>query len=203
MIIADPMPTFPVLPSYGFIASPRYLVSVVEREGGFEKVNRLWARPLLHLTSVPLEDVSVSDTEKLINFYHAMGGSATYFRCRDYSDYRAEDQPLVEIVASPGSYQLVKHYTSGGVTQVREIYKPVGDTVVVKNELGVEQTDWTLDEANGVLVPGPTFSGVPTFWSGDFDVEVRFVGGLDVEIVDFGTRSARVAMKEKRRAATT
>lgn len=211
-VVADTTPVFPAIPNYGFIASPRYRVQVIGREGGFERVNRLWSRPLLHITAVPLEDATVEDMEEALNFFHAMGGPSTYFRVLDYTDYKscgvnstpaATDQPLVEIGTS-GTYQLVKHYTVGAITQVREIYKPRGSTIVVANEVQVLQSDWSLDEATGVLTPGGSFSGTPTSWGGEFEVEVRFLEeGLSVEIATYGTRNARLAMRERRRAATT
>jgi hypothetical protein len=91
-------------------------------------------------------------------------------------------------------------------TQVREIYKPIGDTILVANELGAVQASskWTLDEANGTVDPNGTFTGTPTFWGGEFDVEVRFMEDqLNLEVSTFGTRNVRFGMREKRREATT
>lgn len=221
-IIYDPMPTFPKTPSYGFVATPTYRVGFVEREGGFEKVNRIWDRPLLAVNAAPFENTTVEDMETILNFYHAMGGMSTYFRFKDESDYQSVgiesatseiDQPLVAITGSPTLYQLVKYYTVTvsdtspitTVTQVREIYKPRPSTIEVANEVGTLQatTAYTLDAINGTVQPNGTFSGTPTFWGGQFDVEVRFNSELSLEISSYGTRATSFQMREKRRPATT
>ena len=215
-VVADTMLAFPdVLPSYGFVASPTYYTEIVQRSGGFERLNSRWSRPLLFISSSPFEVVNPSDTELILEFFHVMRGRGGYFRFRDPSDYQSAafgvaissvDQPLVEVVDDPGTYQLVKRYTSGGSTQDREIYKPIGSTVVVANDSAVEQDpgDWSLDEATGILTPGGGFSGTPATWGGEFDVEVRFrEDALDVEIDSYGTRVVRPTMRERRREATT
>lgn len=211
-ITPDTLETFPVLPSWGFIATPTYRTKFAEREGGYERPNRQWDRPLLFISAAPLEK-KVTDMESVLTFFHAMGGRATYFRIRDYSDYKscsvrataaATDQPLTATADDPGVYQLVKHYTAGSATQVREIYKPIGSTILVANELGVAQTDFTLDEGTGQLTPGGGFSGTPTTWGGEFDVEVRFVSDeFPLEVATFGTWNGRLGMRERRRDATT
>jgi uncharacterized protein (TIGR02217 family) len=211
---ADTIPVFPVTPNYGFVATPTYKVAVVGQEAGFENVNRVWARPLLFISAAPFDDCPIEEMEEVMTFFHAMGGPSTYFRFTDYSDYKScgvneeptkDDQPLVEI-GSSGTYQLVKDYTSSGVTQRRDIYKPVGSTILVANASGVLQdgSKWNLNEATGVLTPNGTFTGVPTTWGGEFAVEVRFTNtGLSVEVATYGTRNTRLSMRERRRAATT
>lgn len=210
-ITPDTTPSFPVVPNYGYTSSPQYRIDAVELEGGYEKVNQLWPRPLLFITAAPLDDAEVEEMEQVLAFYHAVAGMSKYFRMRDHVDYQSvgiravpafTDQPLTEI-GSTGTYQLVKNYVSGGLIQVREIYKPIGDTISVGNEVAAEQSDWTLDEANGVLTPGGTFTGTPTTWGGEFDVEVRFTSELQMEASTFGTHGTRLSMREKRRVPTT
>lgn len=212
-VVADTTVEFPVTPSYGFVAAPYYETSGVRREGGFERINSKWSRPLIFLESVPVEDVPESEIQKLLYFYHALGGPGGYFRIRDWSDYRSADygvaitsldQPLVEI-GSTGTFQLVREYTYGNLTRQREIVKPKGDTVVVANDSGVEQAEATfsLDEANGILTPDVSFSGTPTTWGGEYDIEARFDSNLDIDIVNFGTRNTRVSIVERRREQNT
>lgn len=218
-ITADTAPLFPATPSYGFIASPTYRTRIPETEGGYERPNRLWSRPLLYITAAPFDDASVLDLDLVRDFFHVMAGAATYFRFKDWSDYKScgslatvtpLDQPLVLLTGN--NYQLVRNYTitlpggGGTLTQVREIYKPVGSTFRCANGSGVEQdgTKWTLDEANGVLIKGGTFTGTPTAWGGEYDVETRFAEDmLNVEVPNFGTRTTRFALREARREPTT
>ena len=211
-------PIFPVTPNYGFIARPRYRTQAAERESGYERVNRLWSRPLHYYASVPLDDTTVAENEALRDFYHAMGGPSTYFKFKDQQDYKScsinaaiapTDQPLVLQVGSSTIWQLVRNYTiilpgGGTLIQVREIYKPKGSTIRIANGSAVEQSDWTLDEANGTITKGGSFSGTPTSWGGEYYAECRFENdGLDIEISGFAIRSAKVQMRERRRSATT
>lgn len=209
-ITADTTVSFPVAPSYGFISSPYYESTVARRESGFERVNLAWAQALVYLESVPVEDLPVEELEQVRDFYHVMGGRAGYFRIRDWGDYRsagvnetltALDQPLVEI-GSTGTYQIVRQYSYSGLIRQRQINKPVGDTILVADELGNEETDWTLDEATGIITPGAGFSGTPTTWGGLFDIEARFNSNLDMDIQTYGTRSARVQILERRVEST-
>lgn len=212
-ITADTMAKLPERVSYGFTASPNYRSRASEREGGFERINRVWARPLLYITSARLEDTPITNVETVLAFFHAMGGQASYFRCKDHTDYQScgvqstpsrLDQPLVLKTGSSTEWQLCKNYTAGSITQRREIYKPIGSTILIANGGGVLQTDWTLDEATGILTKGGGFSGTPTTWGGQFDVEVRFMNDmLDVAIQNYGSRDTSFVLREKRRAAVT
>jgi uncharacterized protein (TIGR02217 family) len=133
------------------------------------------------------------DIQEILYFWHAVGGMATGFRLKDHADYKScktheqptpLDQPFIFEEDSPSGYQLVKTYPYGALEQVREIYKPKGDTIRIANELGVEQPDtaWTLDEATGILTPEVSFVGTPTSWGGEFYVYARFDSLLDVAI---------------------
>jgi uncharacterized protein (TIGR02217 family) len=73
------------------------------------------------------------------------------------------------------TFQLVKHYPSGSVVEVRTITKPVAGTVRVYKD-GVEQlAGWSVDVTTGVV----TFTSAPAAGvaiTADFelDVPVRF-----------------------------
>lgn len=213
-ITADTSPVFPQTPSYGYIATPTYRGHIPEVESGFERPNRLWSRPLLFITAAPIEDAHTDDIEDVLKFFHAMGGPFTYFRFKDWSDYKscktfgtvsALDQP-VRVTGVAGTYQLCKEYVVGSIAQRREIYKPIGSTISIANNSGVIQSsaNWTLNESNGTFTIGGGFSGTPLTWGGEFDVECRFLEeGLPIEIQDFATRNVRIAFREKRRTSTT
>jgi uncharacterized protein (TIGR02217 family) len=83
-----------------------------------------------------------------------------------------------------GAYQLIKQYAGTLLTQDREIYRPVGSTIVVANTVGATQTDWTLDEATGLLTPGGGFIGTPGSWGGEFDLPCRFLTEYTLTVVD-------------------
>lgn len=193
MLIPDTTEIFPGCPSFGFTSGPRYKVKIIEREGGHERRTRKWSRPLHRYVAVPMGNRAEEEIQEILYFWHAMGGMTTGFRLKDHADYKSckthetptpLDQPFVLEEDSPGGYQLVKTYLVGSLQQVREIYKPKGETIRVANELGVEQPDtaWTLDEGTGLLTPDESFDGTPTSWGGEFYVYARFDSELDIAI---------------------
>jgi uncharacterized protein (TIGR02217 family) len=210
MIIADTeLPVFPKCPGFGFTSEPTYLVKITTRDGGFEKRDRKWARPLHRYTAVPIKDRVEGDIQDLLEFWHAMGGMEKAFRFSDGIDYKsckthldpsAGDQPFVE-VESGETFQLVKVYRVGSAEQVREIRRPIGSTIRIYNELDEAQDDdsWELDEKTGLLTITPTaFDGVPTSWSGEFHVKCRFDGDFAPQLSDRNIHDLRVALTEVR-----
>lgn len=209
MITADPTPVFPACPTFGFVTEPNYLVKIVAREGGFERRNRKWSRPLHKYSAVPLGTQAQSDIEAVLYFWHAVGGMATPFRFKDWADFMScgldhtpgpTDQPIVAVPNSPSTFQLVKRYTFGSLSQDREITRPVGSTIRIANGAGVEQSPshWTLDESTGELFVDGGFTGTPTHWGGEFHVPVRFDGQLAVQLIDYKAQQLTVALAEIR-----
>ena len=205
-IVRDISATFPECPGFGFTVEQRYMVKAIEREGGFERVDRRWQYPLAFITAAPSGNRSADVITSIIAFWHAMGGQSTYFRFRDYTDYKScpvfdtpstvsPEQPFETIVGGGGTVQMVKTYTASTpgspITQVRPIYRPIGSSITVFNNSGVVQTDWSLNEATGVLTPGGTFSGTPGGWSGLFDLWMRFNTDMPITISD-GEESERI-----------
>jgi uncharacterized protein (TIGR02217 family) len=209
MIVADTLETFPTCPTYGFSVDPFILVKIIEREGGYESVDRKWAHPRRRFDGVPIGDKPQADVERILYFYLAVGGMAGEFRFKDWTDFKSclldeepepTDQPLVYVPDSPAGYQLLKQYTFGSLTYERTIRRPIGDTIRVANEVGAEQAAdrWSLDEATGILTPLGGFVGTPTFWGGEFDVFARFAGPFIPEISNREIQRADVHICEKR-----
>jgi uncharacterized protein (TIGR02217 family) len=194
-IIPDTSAIFPNCPTFGYISEPNYLVKITSREGGFERRQRMWSRPLTKITASPSGDQSNVDIQAVQTFWHAMGGLSSAFRALDWTDYKscllnetpaATDMPLVLSGDSPASYRLMKQYVVGSIIQQREILKPVGSTILIANETGTPQTDWTLDESTGLLTKGGTFSGTPHSWGGEFYIWCRFDAQFNPTISNWG-----------------
>lgn len=208
MIIADPMPVFPKCPGLGFTGQPDYLVQIRPRDGGWERRDRKWSRPLHRYTGVPITDRVIGDIQDVLEFWHAVGGRSYPFRfcdradfksCKTHQDYSALDQPFVPITGE--SYQLVKVYHAGALSQVREITRPIGSTILIANELGAVQDpdSYELDERTGILTITPTeFEGEPTSWGGLFDVKCRFDSDLAVTVSEPDLHNLTIAVKELR-----
>lgn len=207
-IVADPSEIFPACPTFGFNPEPNYLVKITSKEGGFERRDRKWARPLLKFTGVPLGDRPQADIEDVLYFWHAVGGMSDGFRFKDWSDYKScrlthtpspIDQPLIASGDSPsGSFRLVKQYVWGAKIQEREILRPLGSSIRVANETAVEQHDFHLDEATGLVTPGGSFSGTPTTWGGEFFVWCRFDGQFSPQLTNHEVQNATVQLAEIR-----
>lgn len=209
MITASATDLFPRCPTYGFTSRPAYRVKMVEREDGTERRDRKWAQSLSIYEAVPLGNQSERDMETIYNFFHAQGGTAYRFRFKDWIDYKscniaddpaAGDQPFVLIDGSPGSYAMYKTYTSTNRTTLRRIFHPKGDTITVKNNSGAVQdpSKWTIDEDTGIIVPEPTFAGIPATWGGEFYVPARFAADIQIEISDFKIHSLTASLRELR-----
>lgn len=210
-ITADTTPTFPTCPTYGFSVTPLLLVKKTSLESGRKRRDRKWEVGLRRYEGMPIGDKPQEDIEAILNFFWAIGGESIVFRLKDWTDYKScaladdvapLDQPFVQRDESPAGYQLVKVYQDSisGLSMVRRISRPIGSTVRVANELGVEQaaSRWTLDESTGILVPGGTFAGIPTSWGGEFDVPVAFDGSPQIEITNRKIQSATVTLEEDR-----
>jgi len=188
-------PRFPGCPSFGYQSDPEYRVVIVRRASGVEKRNRGWAYPLVRIT-LTVGPRMEEEIQEILEFYHAMGGSAVGFRMHDYADWKschvgleplATDQPLVEIPTNPGVYQLTKRYQFGALYQDRPIYKPVVGTVVLS---GAGTVDYTTGQVTGSA--GGT-------WGGEFDTPVRFEGStFPIEIVNQRIESVSFALQEIR-----
>lgn len=211
MIEADTIPVFPTCPGYGFSVVAQLLVKKTSLESGRKRRDRKWSQGLRRYEGMPTNNRPQESIEAILHFFWAIGGESVLFRFKDWTDYKsclldddvsAVDQPFVVRDDSPAGYQLVKVYqdVTSGLQMVRRISRPVGSTVRVANELGVEQaaSRWTLDEATGILVPGGTFSGVPSSWGGEFDVPCAFDGYPQIEITEKKIQSASVTVEEDR-----
>lgn len=209
MITPDSTVLFPACPTYGFTVDPLILVKIVELESGFERSNRKWAQALRTYSGVPVGQRPERDIESIYYFYLAIGGMATPFRFKDYVDFKScrlgadptpVDQDIVSNGASPPLYRLAKIYEISNLSMIRYITRPIGSTVMVANESGVEQDPslWTLDESTGFITVESGFDGIPSSWGGEFDVYCRFDGQFSVEITNHRIQSATVNIVEKR-----
>jgi uncharacterized protein (TIGR02217 family) len=204
-------PRFPGCPRYGFISEPMYSVSIIERASGVERRNRNWAYPLTRLTiTVGPSEGGDAAIQELLRFYHAVGGQATGFRIKDFSDFKscevgatpaATDCPMLLVATeSPDEYQLVKRYSYGALNQDRPIYKPVSGTIVVEDDGDpkAEGVDYTIDYTTGRVTLNFTPSSSGPTWGGEFDLPARFDGTFPVEIISHRQQAVSFSVREIR-----
>jgi uncharacterized protein (TIGR02217 family) len=164
---------FPPSISFGATGGPGFSTKVIILSSGYEARNQNWSLARAEY------DISTgiktrADMDAVIAFFYARAGRARGFRFKDWKDYQATSEPVVSI--GDGTFQLVKRYTSGSITYVRTITKPVSGTVTISG-------GGSLDYTTGIITGGG--AGNATF---QFDVPVRFdIDKLEVEIQDFAT----------------
>tara|TARA_B100001123_G_C15336700_1_gene1033125 strand:+ start:2672 stop:3271 length:600 start_codon:yes stop_codon:yes gene_type:complete len=179
---------FPTDISYGASGGAMFSTDIVETFGGHEQRNINWsaARGQWNVAHGVKSETQLA---ALIAFFRARRGRAIGFRFKDWSDYRAANQVIGIGNGILKSFQLVKSYSSGGVTVDRVITKPVAGTIHVFKD-GVEQASgWSVDAATGIV----TFTSTPannaiisaTF---EFDVPARF----DTDQIDISLESYSV-----------
>jgi uncharacterized protein (TIGR02217 family) len=200
-------PRFPSTPKFGLSSEPMYDVTVIRVASGRERRNRNWSRPLTRVTiTVGPGPRADDEVQELLEFWHAVGGTAIGFRYKDRADWKScrvsntvakTDQPLV--LVSGSVYQLTKRYAAGAQTQDREITKPVSGTLLVADggTLKTETTHYTVDYTTGRVTLSFTPSGAMT-WGGEFDIPVRFDSSFPVEQIEHRIQAVSFTLQEVR-----
>ncbi|WP_419739884.1 phage distal tail protein, Rcc01695 family [Ruegeria sp.] len=176
---------FPASLSFGSVGGPERRTDIVTLANGFEERNTPWAHSRRRYDA-GLGMRSLDDIETMISFFEARQGQMFGFRWKDWSDYKSGsatadvdhgDQVIARGDGECTEFQLVKTYSSGGVSYVRPITKPVLGTV----RLGLDQdamregVDYEVDLARGVVsFVAPPPEQVEITAGFEFDVPVRF-----------------------------
>jgi uncharacterized protein (TIGR02217 family) len=176
---------FPASLSFGSVGGPERRTDIVTLANGFEERNTPWAHSRRRYDA-GLGMRSLDDIETMISFFEARQGQMYGFRWKDWSDYKSGsatadvdhgDQVIARGDGERTEFQLVKTYSSGGVSAVRPITKPVLGTV----SLGLDQdamregVDYEVDLACGVVsFVAPPPEQVEITAGFEFDVPVRF-----------------------------
>lgn len=155
----------------GFQVVPAYNTRIVPLDNGKEKRNANWPFAKRRFSAM-YQNFTPADFAELLACFHVCLGSAYSFRFKDWSDYKATNEPLGNAPASGSApVQLSKSYTFGGSTVTRAITKPVSATVYVA---GVGKAG-TVDTATGLFTPSTAWAGGGALtWTGEFDIAVRW-----------------------------
>jgi hypothetical protein len=116
---------FPDNIAYGATGGPEFATTVVATGSGHEKRNVNWAeaRGRWDVASGLKKQAQI---DELIAFFRARRGKAYGFRFKDWTDYKATGQLLGTGDAVETQFQLVKHYPSGSVIEVRTHHHQAG-----------------------------------------------------------------------------
>jgi uncharacterized protein (TIGR02217 family) len=174
---------FPTDISFGSGGGPGFSTSIVEMASGAEQRNVNWAAARAEYdigTGLRSED----DVAEVIHFFRARRGRAHGFRFKDWADFKSckpsetitpNDQQIGVGDGITAEFQLIKTYSDLAGDHVRDIQKPVADTVRIALDYAEELSGWTLDAATGRIVfDTPPAHGVVINAGFEFDVPVRF-----------------------------
>lgn len=158
---------------YGASGGPDdFGTTVIVMESGIEKRNQRRTRPVGEW-QLGNRNVRETDLATLQNVWHAVGGTANGFYYRDWNDYSAVAQPVLDVGGSPPAYQLYKRYSFGGVDYDRRIVRPDVEALYDDAVL-IDPEDYEVDDTTGQVLLDVPPSGTLT-WTGTFDVPARFV----------------------------
>lgn len=180
----------PVDISYGSSGGPEYSTDVTITHGGFEQRNINWAEARARY-NVAHGVKTQAQLEELIAFFRARKGRAYGFRFKDWTDY----QGIAELVGigtgEQLSFQAVKYYTSGGITEARLIKKLVSGTVHIYVGGVLQTSGVSVNTATGVIsFDSPPANEAVIEADFEFDVPVRFdTDRLAASLDSYGTRS--------------
>ncbi len=174
----------PLRVGFGSTGGPSFSTDIVVIDSGYERRNQNWSQA--RRTFDARSGVrSAADASTLLTFFLARAGRARGFRLKDWSDFTSafdniSSPTLTDQVIGTGNgatliFQLVKNYTSGGITHTRTITKPVSGSILIGVN-GVHQTSgFSVDTTTGLV----TFASAPgtgqSITAGfQLDVPVRF-----------------------------
>lgn len=119
---------FPPNISRGSLLGPTYRTIVISVASGAD-IRIEQASVAVHRFEVQCDQQSAALYTVLKAFFLCRRGKSHGFRFKDWSDYRCVNEPLLvggqgNPVAGAATVQLVKSYTSGAQTYIRNLYKP-------------------------------------------------------------------------------
>lgn len=166
----------------GFVGGPEWSTDIKSTSGGREVRNRLWQYPKHHYTA-SLTVFTPANILELRSLFYACAGQWGVFRFRDMMDYVATSEILAVSFGSKTPVQLIKTYTFGDQSFSRQIQAPVSGAATVFDADGVTPIFGTMDYTTGLFTPADPWPHSTAFWSGQFDVWVRFAS-------DYGSLTA-------------
>ena len=182
---------FPTDISFGSYGGPEYSTDVVTTKNGYEQRNINWAEAR-GKWNVAHGVKTQEQMDDLLAFFRIAKGKAHTFRFKDWSDYQANRQWIANGDGASTSFQLKKVYSFGDYSHVRDVKKPVLNTVHIffgkdKDDLVEQKTGWICDYATGIVtfdVPPPDETWIAA--SFEFDCVCRFnVDKMDINLKTF------------------
>lgn len=178
---------FPTEIARGAVGGPERRTDVVVLGSGYEERNSRWADSRRSYNA-GYGVRSLDDLHAVIAFFEERRGRLYGFRWRDHSDWKscppsqvpsATDQVIGTGDGATATFQLRKTYGSAHAPWIREIRKPVENSVLVAVDgaMQPEGVAVTIDSSTGLVTFQPGYippSGARITAGFAFDVPVRF-----------------------------
>ncbi len=179
---------FPTDISYRSRGGPQFRTNVIETDGGTERRVSHWSTPRYRY-DVSYGIKTWDQLSDVLKFYKARRGVANGFRFKDFLDFSTASDGRSSPASDDGSietgngaevdFQMKKVYTQGGVSVVRDITKPITDTMVCQVN-GTPTTAFSVNTTTGII----TFDVAPPNGQDieagcEFDIPVRFANESD------------------------
>jgi uncharacterized protein (TIGR02217 family) len=147
-----------------------FKTSVARLSNGKEVRKDILSAPLLRF-QINLNIASEVQKDELISVFRLAKGQKHSFRFKDFSDFKATNQPLLKV--SPNTLQLQKIYTFGEQNFSRLILKPVKKSVkLYSNGVIISPSSYILNEQTGEVSIIGEFASLSADF--EFDTQVRF-----------------------------
>jgi uncharacterized protein (TIGR02217 family) len=177
---------FPDSIAFNSINSLSFETNVVRSKNGLEQRNCNRDYPLLNF-KIFNTFKNKQEIEQILVFFRMTKGKLNGFRFKDWLDYKAENQIIGVGDGENKVFQMKKIYQTSDYFVVRNITKPVQNTVeVFINQINCNNLIQSIDYTLGLILflEPPTEGNIITF-SCEFDVPVRFKSDtLDVILIE-------------------
>lgn len=199
----------PLRVGFGSRGGPNFSTEIVVIDSGYERRNQNWSQAR-RVYDARAGVRSVADAATLLNFFHARAGRARGFRLKDWSDYSSAadhlsapsftDQTIAVGNGTTVVFQLIKNYSSGGITHTRTIAKPIANSIMIGVGGVALSSGWSVDTTSGVITLATAPAVGQNITAGYlFDVPVRFdTDNLSLSAEDYVTYQAHVPIVEIR-----
>lgn len=157
--------------AYGSEFGHSYKTRIEELRSGVERRNAEWDLPLASCSLI-FQNIDEDDHHIVIAAHHACKGMLIGLRVKDWSDYKAINEPIGFGTGAQETYQLTKTYTFGALSTAKKISKPVQGQVSVFAD-GSPVTPDSIDYTTGIVTLTAT-SGQEITWTGEYDLPMRF-----------------------------
>ncbi len=183
---------FPEDIAYGSSGGPEYSTDVIITNSGYEQRNINW-QDARSVYNVAHGVKTKEQLDRLLAFFRARKGRAYTFRFKDWADFSATFQQIGVGNGIITTFQLVKTYTSGDITETRLITKPVDNSVDIYVNNLLQSGGISVDYTNGLVTfTTPPASGAVIKADFEFDVPVRFdTDRLSASLDSYGIHSWR------------